>query len=113
MIEDYYYPIYFVEKRSTPDGMGGFIESWVQGAEFMGSITTDNRMETRIAAQQGVKALYTVTIPTNVPLKYNDVIKRKSDNETFRITSRPQDMTTPRMANMQFIQLNAELYTLN
>lgn len=112
MIQDFYEPLYFMEKRSISDNMGGFIEDWVQGSEFMGAITTDNRMETRIAEQQGVKSLYTISVPKNVPLKYNDVVQRKSDSEYFRITSRPQDMTTPKMSSMDFSQLQAELYIL-
>lgn len=111
-IQDFYETLIFVEKKAVSDGMGGFIVTWADGAEFMGSITTDNSMEKRIAEQQGVTSLYTVTTNKNVPLKFNDVIKRKATNEIYRITGDINDVTTPRIANIQFSQVPAERFVL-
>lgn len=111
MLQDYFETLVFLEKHSVSDGMGGFIEDYVEGAEFKGGITTDNSIEMRVAEKQGVTSVYTVTMPINVPLKYGDIIKRKSDNKYFRITSNANDMQTPKRANVQFKQAQAESWT--
>ena len=112
MLEDFFIPIVYVERRSRPDGMGGFIEEYVEGVEFKGGITTDQSINGRIAEQQGVKSVYTVTTRKNVPLKYGDILMRKSDNECFRVTSKDNDMSSPRISNLNMHQVTAESFTL-
>ena len=111
-IQDFFEPLIYMEKRSVADGMGGFHEQYTDGAEFMGAITTNQTMETRIAEKQGVTALYTIITPLNVPIKYNDVIKRSKDNKYFRITSNPKDMETPKQSTLNFYQMTGEEYHL-
>lgn len=112
MIQDFYENLRLMERRTTSDGMGGFIESFVDGAEFQGAITTSNTIESRVAEKQGVTSLYIITVPLNVPIRYNDIVKRVVNNETFRVTSRPEDMTTPKVSNLEFKQVTAELFKL-
>lgn len=111
-IQDFYEPLIFIEKKSVSDGMGGFVVQWVDGAEFMGSITTDNSVEMRIAEQQGVKSIYTITTNKNTVLNYNDVIKRKRDNKTFRVTSNGEDVLSPSVSNLSISQVQAEQFDL-
>ncbi len=112
MLNDYMENLVVMEKRTVSDGMGGFDTTWVEGATFRGAVSTDNSIQTRIAEQQGVKALYTIVVDVNVPLAFNDVVKREETGDYLRITSRPDDTKTPARARVQNKQMQAELYTL-
>lgn len=107
-ITDFYEDLVLMERRTESDGLGGFYEDLVAGATFKGAITTDLSTESKVAEQQGVKALYTFTTGDTVPVKYGDIIKR-GDNY-FRIASDPNDMVAPR--GMGYKQTKAERYTL-
>ena len=101
-----------LDKRTTADGYGGYITSWVEGAEFQVAIVLDNSIEARLAEQQGVTALYTITTKKAVNLQYHDVFKRLSDGKIFRITSDGDDKKTPNSANLNMRQVSAEEWVL-
>lgn len=102
-----------LDKKTTADGYGGYITSWVEGAEFQAAIVLDSSMQARIAEKQGVTALYTITTRKNVNLQYHDVFKRSSDDKIFRVTSDGDDKRTPDSANLNMRQVSAEEWTLN
>lgn len=101
-----------IDRTTQPDGEGGIITSWVDGAPFNAAIVFDNSLEAKIAEKQGVTSLYTVTVPKNVTLNYHDVFKRISDGKVFRVTSDGDDKITPERASFQFAQVTAEEYEL-
>lgn len=107
-IQDYFERFKIVEKRTQSDNMGGFETTYVEGAEFMAGINTDNSTEMRIAEQQGLKTIYTLNVSKNTPLSYQDIVKRVKDNSYFRVTSNPLDMETPARSNMNFRQMTLE-----
>lgn len=109
-IEDFYSNLKFVEKKLIPDGLGGYEEKYVEGIEFKGDISFQTSLETKLAEQQGVKSIYTVTTSKNIPLKYNDVIKRK--NEYYRITSEANS-SPGGISELDISQYTAELFTLD
>lgn len=108
LLNETYEKCVLLEKKRVPDGEGGFVTEWAEGAEFDAAITLDGSTETRIAMAQGVKALYTVTTYKALTLEYHDVIKRLSDGKIFRITSDGDDRKTPERATFQIRQVNAE-----
>ncbi len=112
VLNDYMENLAIMEKRTVSDGMGGYEVSWIEGATFRGAISTDNSIQTRIAEQQGVKSLYTIVVDINVPITFNDVVKREETGDYLRITSRPDDTKTPARARVQNKQMQAELYIL-
>lgn len=113
MIEESMEQVCFMEKVRSPDGEGGFIIEWSEGAEFRASITFDASMQARIADKQGVSSLYTVTTSKNAALEYHDVIKRLSDGKVFRITSDGDDKRTPTRAVFgQYLQVTAEEWVI-
>lgn len=113
MIEESMEQCVFMQKTRTPDGEGGFITQWTEGAEFKASITFDTSMQARIGDKQGVTSLYTVTTAKNASLEYHDVIKRISDGKVFRITSDGDDKQTPVRARFgQYLQVTAEEWVL-
>ena len=102
-----------VDKRSVPDGIGGFMYQWEDGAHFQAAIVKDRTMEARIAEKQGVTEIYTVTVSKTLPLEYHDVFKRLSDGAIFRVTSNVTDSKTPKVASFQFGQVTAERWVLS
>lgn len=109
LIEESMEKVCFMEKTRVPDGEGGFIVTWSEGAWFMASITFDSSMQARTAEKQGVKSLYTITTAKNANLEYHDVLKRMSDGKVFRITSDGDDKHTPiRSGFGQYLQVTAE-----
>ena len=112
LIEEFKTPCVMLEKKRVPDGEGGFITSWAEGAEFKAAVVFDSSLEARTAEQQGVSSLYTVTTAKNAKLEYHDVFKRLSDGKIFRVTSDGDDKQTPERATFQFAQVTAEEWSL-
>ena len=104
--------VVLMERKRTPDGVGGFATSWVEGAQFKAAITYDDSMEARIGEKQGVTNRYTVLSILNAKLEYHDVIKRLSDGKIFRITSDGDDSHTPSVASFQVSKVSAEEWML-
>jgi len=97
-----------LNKQTTLDEYGGFVNKWVDGASFDAAITFDTSIEARAAEAQGVHSLYTVTTPRNVVLQYHDIFRRARDNKLFRVTSDGDDKYTPNSATLDMRQVNAE-----
>ena len=112
LIDEAMTPCVMVDRTTQPDGEGGIITTWVEGATFNAAITFDNSIEAKAAAVQGVTSLYTVTVPKRVKLEYHDVFKRLSDGKVFRVTSDGDDKITPERASFQFVQVSAEEWVL-
>lgn len=102
-----------LDKTTMPDGYGGFISVFVEGAEFQSAITFDTSIEARRADKEGVTSLYTVTTPKNVVLEYHMVFKRLSDGKIFRVTSDGDDKATPKSASLNMRQVTAEEWSLD
>lgn len=102
-----------MDKTTTPDGIGGITNVWTEGAAFQAAIVKDTTMEARLAEQQGVTEVYTITVPKSLNLDYHDVFKRVSDGAVFRVTSNVTDSKTPIVASFQFGQVSAERWTLS
>lgn len=101
-----------LNKKSDPDGYGGIITTWTNGAEFSAAIRFDTSMEARIGEKQGVTSLYTIITKKNITLEYHDVIKRVSDGKIFRITSDGDDKHTPNSAALDMREVSAEEWEL-
>lgn len=97
-----------MDKITKPDGYGGEIRSWVDGAPFSAAIVFDSSMQARTAQAQGVTSLYTVTTRKSKTLEYHDVFRRISDGKIFRVTSDGDDKYTPDSATLNMRQVTAE-----
>ena len=89
-----------MEKKREPDGAGGFVTEWYEGASFKAAISVNTTTEAQIAEAQGIKRIYSVITNKNATLDYQDVFKRLSDGATFRVTSDGHDVTTPSSSSM-------------
>jgi len=101
-----------LEKSRVPDGEGGWTTSWTDGAEFDAAIVLDSSLQARVAQQEGVSSVYTVTVGPETPLDFHDVFRRVSDGKVFRVTSDSDDSRTPKVASFQFVQVTAEEWAL-
>lgn len=101
-----------IDRTTAPDGYGGVVTVWVDGASFPAAITLSNSIEARLAAVQGVTSLYTVITSRAINLQYHDVIRRQSDGKVFRITSNGDDNKTPEPASLDMRQVTAEEWRL-
>lgn len=101
-----------LNKQTMADGYGGYITTWVDGAEFTAAITFDTSMEARTADKVGVTSLYTVTTSKALILQYHDVFRRVRDGKIFRVTSDGDDKFTPASANLNMRQVTAEEWSL-
>lgn len=109
LLEEAMEPCQFIDKTTAKDSYGGVIQVWKPGAEFNAAFKLDNSTEARIAASQGVKNLYTVTVKRNIPLDDGQIIQRLETGKYLRITSDGTDQKTPKSAGLDMRQASAEL----
>ena len=108
LLDDAFTSCVMMDKTTQPDGYGGEIKSWVDGAPFDAAIVFDSSMQARTAQAQGVTSLYTVTTRKAKTLEYHDVFRRLSDGKIFRVTSDGDDKYTPDSATLNMRQVTAE-----
>ena len=102
LYETFYAPAVVMNKTKVPDGVGGYVNAWKDGAEiriaFSGLTPTE-----RIAAQQAA-VTYTDTIvtPINTNLDEQDIIK--ADGSYYLIVSKLPK--TPTVSTFQFERYN-------
>lgn len=101
-----------LDRNTAPDGRGGIIYTYVEGAEFEAAIFLTNSLESEKAEQQGVTGLYQVTVKRPVRLEYHNVFKRKSDGKTFRVTSKDESKT-PNSSTLDMRVVRAEEYEVS
>jgi hypothetical protein len=101
-----------LDRSTVSDGLGGFVHSWTEGAEFQAAVVKDNTLAARVAEKQGVTEVYTVTVDKGIQLQYHDVFRRVEDGAVFRVTSNVTDSETPSVATFQIGQVTAERWEL-
>ncbi len=101
-----------LDKKTVPDGYGGYRTTWTTGATFKAAIVFDTSIEARRAEGEGVSSLYTITTGREMVLQYHDVFIRGADNKIFRVTSDGDDKYTPRSAGLNMRQVTAEEWSL-
>lgn len=101
-----------IDKTTAPDGYGGTIDVYVDGASIKAAVTLNNSMQARVASVQGVTALYNVVTEKNINLQYHDVLRRVSDGKIFRITSDGDDNKTPPSASINMRVVSAEEWVI-
>lgn len=108
-VQDFFEPFVKVEViGGVSDGMGGFVTEFIESEPFMGAINIDSSVEMRIAEKQGVTSVYTFTTNKNVELSYGDIIMCVSSGLYYRLTSKIDEMVTPKRSLMSFKQCQAE-----
>ncbi len=96
------------DKVTEPDGRGGVSTTYKPGAEIKVAFSFDTSTEARVAEKAGTSDRYTLTTRKAVNLQYHDIVKRKRDNKTFRITSDGDDNFTPATSSLDMRKVEAE-----
>ena len=112
LLQDALEPFVMMDKTTAPDGYGGYVATWADGASFDAAATVDTSMQARIGEKQGVTAIYTITTGKNMNLQYHDVVRRVSDSKIFRVTSDGNDKKTPNSAMLNMRQVTAEEWSI-
>lgn len=107
ILENYTDTYLFQNKTRVPDGAGGFIPSYKDGASFVGVHRHDSTVEAQVAEREGTASTYTLFVDKEIEFKYHDIIKRKSDNSLFRITE-PEGKSTPCISKMNMKCIKCE-----
>ena len=102
LYETFYSPAVVMNKTKVPDGVGGFVNGWTEGAEIRAAFSSLTPTE-RIAAQQASVA-YTDTIvtPVNTNLDEQDIIK--ADGSYYIVVSKLPK--TPTVSTFKFERYN-------
>lgn len=108
LLDDFARTCVLMEKTRTPDGAGGYITTWTEGAEFLNYQALDTSMEARRAEKEGVTSLYSALVNRDVPIEYNDFFRDRDTGETYRVTSEPKDKQAPKSASFALKYFTAE-----
>lgn len=102
-----------MDRRTIPDGQGGWNNVWSEGAEFMAAVVKDNSLSARVAEKEGITDVYTVTVDEGINLSFNDVFKRAKDGAIFKVTSEIVDTNAPKRSTIKIGQVSAKRWELD
>lgn len=112
LLNDFAVPCVLMEKKRVPDGEGGYITTWEEGAEFENFQYLDTSMEARRAEQEGVKSLYSALVQRDFHLDYGDAFKDKNTGLTYRVTSNPDEKKAPQSSTFDLKYFTVERWVL-
>lgn len=112
LLTDFARPCVLMIKDPQPDGEGGYITVWTEGAEFLNYQALDTSMEARIAEKQGVHSVYSALVDQGFPIGYGDHYKDLQTGATYRVTSNPEDKQSPKSSGMHLKYFTSERVTL-
>lgn len=112
LLEDNFIDFTIINKIREPDGYGGMVTRWQDGAPFSGAIVYDGSSQMLVAQAMGSKSTYVLTVRRDMQLDYHDVIRRETDGKIFRITQNSDDLKTPKGAGLDMRQYRAEEFEL-
>lgn len=113
LLEERFGDITIIDKTTIPDGYGGVVTEWIDGATISGAVVYDGSREMLIAQAMGSQSSYTVTVRRDVELDYHTVLRRESDKKIFRVTNNSDDFKTPPSAGLDMRQYRAEEWELS
>lgn len=108
MIESMFVDFHLMDRTTVPDPYGGHEDSYVPGAAFQAYARKDNSTEAIIAEKNGLKENFTIVHYRTFRLRQNDIVKRDSDGQLFRITSDTLDSEAPDQSSVKIARCSAE-----
>lgn len=101
-----------LDKITSPDGYGGKIDSYVEGATIKAAFPLMSAIEQMAAQSRQSKSIYNIVTTKAVNLQYHDVVRREEDGKIFRVTSDGDDKKTPNSAHLNMRVVDAEEWSL-
>ncbi|MFA5378769.1 MAG: head-tail adaptor protein [Dehalococcoidia bacterium] len=108
-LTDFFQSFKYRTLTQTPSPLGGYVESWIDGATFSAGIGLDTSAEARIAYQNTLKKQYSIILPDGVTLTQDMRVKQVSTGTIYRITSNSADAHTPAIAGVSYAKVTAEV----
>lgn len=101
-------PFTKLTKLMVSDGEGGWDTTWVESYDLPAAVNRAGSDQATRAEAPHSTDVFNVTIPKDHYLAFHDVIRRKSDGKTFRMTSSSMERATPGVATFEFRRATAE-----
>lgn len=108
MMEDFV----FLNKVKVDDPVGGYKDDYQDGVTFKAAVIKNSTTEAQIAEKQGITEIFTIVTDKSMVLEFHDVLRRVSDGEIFRITSRAVDSQAPEASTVPIAKVSAERWVL-
>lgn len=105
-------PFVIMTAVTINDPMGGYMTRWVEGATFDAFVRKETAPEIVVAEKTDVKETLTIVVPKGTPLAYHSVVKRLSDEETYRLISTLVDYEAPMASSVQIARADCERWEL-
>lgn len=112
LYQQYMTPCVRLIPKTVPDGEGGYLTQWTEGEVFDAAIVLQDSSEGRRAETEHLKRFFTVFTDKKLRLTHQDVFRRISDQQVFRVTSEGCDRQTPACASFSLAQVTAEGWEL-
>lgn len=108
MMEDFV----FLNKVKVDDPVGGYKDDYQDGVTFKAAVIKNSTTEAQIAEKQGITEIFTIVTDKSMVLEFHDVLRRVSDGEIFRVTSRAVDSQAPEASTVPIAKVSAERWVL-
>lgn len=100
-----------LDKTTSPDGYGGTIVVYKEGAPFKGVATQLQSQQMEIAYQEGQKRVYAIYFKPIVGLEKGMRVKRIKDGLTFTVSSSPDPNQTSSFSGIPLLRTTMEVIT--
>lgn len=101
VMKDYQENLVMLDRRTVPDGYGGFTVEWVDGAAFTAVMTQPQSGTAEIAQAITESKTYKIVTGTNITLNKDDHFRRVRDGKTFQILNGNTDRLAPDDSELQ------------
>ena len=102
----------FLNKVKVDDPVGGYKDDYQDGVTFKAAVIKNSTTEAQIAEKQGITEIFTIVTDKSMVLEFHDVLRRVSDGEIFRVTSRAADSQAPEASTVPIAKVPAERWVL-
>ena len=97
-----------MEKTRKPDGSGGYIVVWEEGAPFVVYAALNTSVEARVAEKGEMSRIYSAMVERSFPIEYGDYYKDVETEGVYRVTSDPKDKEARKSSTLKLKYFTAE-----
>ena len=102
----------FLNKVKVDDPVGGYKDDYQDGITFQAAFIKNSTTDVQIAEKSGMSEIFTIVTDKSMVLEFHDVLRRVSDGEIFRVTSRAVDSQAPAASTVPIAKVTAERWVL-
>lgn len=108
MIERWFEAFTLLERKSTPDDLGGEIVAYDEVTPFQGVVTFTAGDSLTRGGQAALREEPVLLHEYDVTLSPGDYVRREKDGAVYRVASRTDSMRAPAFSGLRFAQVNVE-----